>query len=320
MGLKPIAYAACGAIAGPKLKVTVTRYQPSRPEEVIAEQDYRDTSALHMARVMDGLVSSYLIPQQKKANSHTSINTKPAIIVGWSPETFFTDLDSAIRQYHPSDQVADKFGMEQDRGCVQQAVYNAFQRSGMKFQDYFSACRVVAANPLRQDLADQEIDQRWSQWITGHMKNYSNGGEQGKLSLKQLEAFMYDHGKTAVESLRNLAIERNDIEAFWRMSEFDPDDPTKGNRFSSFGFAKYGKAAKALIRLPGMRKALADGIRDELGFPRDEKRNHTHVLCPKVKNKDSIDRPLTNVAGAILNQVFIREGHMTIDDLHAPYA
>ena len=152
------------------------------------------------------------------------------------------------------------------------------------------------------------------------MTNYSNGGELGKSSLQELKNFMYDRGKQAVIDLKKLARERENMGAIIRMSEFDPDDPTKGNRFSLFSFAKYGKAAMALIRLPGMRKALADGIRDELGFPKDEKGNHTHVLCPKVANKDSNDRPLTNVAGAILNQGFIRDGHMTIDDLHAPYA
>ena len=225
-----------------------------------------------------------------------------------------------MRNYPLSHQVRDHFGRERDSGYVQQAVLNAYKQSGMKFEDYISACRAVAGNPMSQNVNDVKIDKYWSPWIFRHIQNYSNGGEEGKASLIELRKFIYNKGKTIIKDLREFSQATDNMSAFNRMSKFDPNDPTVGNRFSLLDLRQYGKAGQSLIKLPGIRKALADGMRDELGFSRDTNGNHIHVLCPKIKGKDHDDRPLVNVAGAILNQVFIKDGHMTIDDLKAPYA
>jgi hypothetical protein len=320
MGLKPIAFGACGALAGPKFKVTATRYEPGRPEEIVAEKNDNDTSVDNMAALMEGISREVVIPQQREANSKTGHNTKSAIITGWAPGEFFTGLENVIRKYPLSDEVRNNFGQERDSGYVQQAVHNAYRDSGMSFHDYYSGCRAVAGNPMMQNHKKIKIDEGWRKWITQHVRNYSNGGQKGKASLEELKKFVHDLGKGVVQSLREFSIASANMSAFERMSKFDPNDPTVGNRFSSVAFDQYGRIGKVLIKLPGIRKALADGIRDEIGFPRDKDGNHIHVLCPKVHGVDHDDRPLTNVAGAILNQTFIRNGHMTIDNLKNPYA
>jgi hypothetical protein len=318
MMAKPIAFGACGALVGPKFETTVTRYEPGRPEEIITQADYPDTSVTNMAAVMNDLARAVVIPKQIEANATTGLNTKSAIITGWRPGDFFTGLDQVIRTYPLNDSIKNKFGNERDLGYIQQAVLDAYEKSGMGFKDYISACRAVAGNPLSQDLEKIEINPEWCSWISERIQNYSNRGEAWEESLKQLKRFMYAIGRETVINLKEYAEQTNNMRAFERMSRFDPNDPTVGNRFSLIDLRPYG--GQELITLPGMRKALADGIRDELGFPKDKQGNHTHVLCPKVAGKDPPGRALTNVAGAILNQIFIKDGHMTIDELKAPYA
>lgn len=313
MGMKPVIYTACGAQAGPKFLVTSSRIEAGKKAETILEDNFSDLSVENMAETMEGLTRGIIIPRQKEANAKTGHNMASPIIIGWQPGDFFSGIDKVIRKYPHSSQVQNKFSIERDRGAVFSAINNAFVQSGMSFDDCISACRNVAGDPLKTGHKI-EINQEASKAIRELVNIYSNGGKEAQKALNLLREFVFERGQSVVESLKQHAYAKQQPEAIERMKGKNLTDISHGNRFSSVSFSNYGKVAERLFKIADLRKHFADGIRSALEL--DPK----HVLVPKMEGIDARDRPLVNVAGAIAYQDFINKGHMTIDELQAPYA
>lgn len=299
--VEPVTITACGALTGDKFKTTVKRITPTESEILFSADNEGVSSVEDMADYMHGLTLYKVIPRQKEEARRTGIAMASPIIMGWEGGNDFPNCDVAFKAY-PKREKMKKYSDERDQGALACAVDQAYLDSESKLP-FMTAYRIVTNEPfgpIERNKVDPAKEAKLKQLI----RRASLGDDNGKRALTELRKMAFDIG-FEIGSRSSVSI---------RLQNHNPNDLTKGNRFSCFSMDDYGTLGRRFLRLWDLRKHLADGIRSALKYTED------HILCPKILGLHKPERPLVNVAESIALQDFIRKGHMKKSDVSFPYA